>query len=81
MRFPKTILAAVAGASLAVAPNFAQDAKISPPVVSPRVTAAQTMMLSDLMRGEIVLQNGESVGQISDFVIGPQGDVLLQSVR
>lgn len=76
MRFPKTILTAIAGTVLSVAPCFAQEAKISPPVLSPRVTAAQTMMLSDLTKWEIVLQNGEPVGQIVDFVIGTQGDVL-----
>lgn len=38
-------------------------------------TGGQTTLLSDIMNSDVMLQNNENVGQINDFVIGPQGNI------
>lgn len=39
-------------------------------------TVGHSLMLSEMLNWNIVLQNGTTVGQISNFVVGPQGNIL-----
>lgn len=64
------------GAILGASPILAQEASTP---VRPRAHSqsfGQVQLLSDLLNWNIVLQNNNSAGQITDFVIGPQGNVL-----
>jgi len=79
----KTLLSCLSWAALsctilAARPVTAQEPEsASPPAVGDTLTAATSLSLrySDLLRREVILQNGDVVGEINELIVGPRGSV------
>ena len=71
------IAGACTAAGAAAIPLFAQERTgTNSATVTASETSGQAQLMSQVLNSQVTLENGETVGTISDLVLGPQGNVL-----